>query len=70
MSSSLTSEGFGRLATFGPSVHLFLWEEIVYLGILPNWSHCVGKADDPLNNSWVYAEIPAFVPAQSLFAPI
>lgn len=58
------------LATFGPSVHLFLWEEIVYLGIPPNWSHCVWKAGDPLSNSWVYAEIPAFVPAQSLFAPI
>lgn len=55
------------LATFVLSVHVFLWEEIVYLGILPDWSHCVGKAGDQLNNSWVYAEIPAFVPAPCLF---
>lgn len=55
------------LATFGPSMHLFLWEAIVYVGIMPNWFHCVGKADDQMNNSWVDAEIPAFVPAQFLF---
>lgn len=39
----LSSEGFEMLATFGP--HL-----IVYLGILPNWSHCAWKFGDLLNN--------------------
>lgn len=66
LSSSLSSEGFGMPATFRPSMHVFLWEAIVYLGIMPNWFHCVGKADDQMNNSWVEAEIPAFVPAQFL----
>lgn len=44
-------------------MHLFLWEEIVYLRILPNWSLGAEKTGDPMNNSPVDAEMPAFVPA-------
>lgn len=45
----------------GINMNLFLLEVIVYLGILPNWSHCVGKACDQLNDVQIYAEISASV---------
>lgn len=46
------------------NMNLFLLEVIVYLGILPNWSHYVGKACDQLNNVQIYAEIPASASGQ------
>lgn len=68
--SALISDRLGMPATFGLRVHLFLWEEIVHLGRLPDASgtHCAGEAGDLLDNSWVYAEFLP-LPLLSLWLP-
>lgn len=66
LSSSLLKD-LGCSLSSDPVCIYSQWGEILYLGIMPNWSHCVGKADDQMNNSRVDAEILAFVPAQSHF---